>query len=292
MKSEIRKEKFKDGLPLEFEIFSISDLYRRSKNQATTLHRPEFYHIIWIQKGTSAHLVDFTSINLSENSILFVPRDCVNRFDSNSNYDGKIILFTDKFFCKGQDDANFLRSSILYNDLFEISLLKLDPSKGHFVRLFDLISDEYNNPSEKYHYDILRNHLHNFLLYAEREKGRQGFREIERSPDLEYVILFKDQLEMNFRKIKSVNKYASELGISSRRLNQATISIWEKTPKQIVDERILLEAKRLLIHSPSTIKEISFDLGFDEPTNFIKYFRKHNRTTPVEFRENYFNNQL
>ncbi len=62
MRSEIRKERFKGGLPLEFEIISISDLYRKSKNLLTTLHRPEFYHIIWIQKGTPTHLVDFNSI--------------------------------------------------------------------------------------------------------------------------------------------------------------------------------------------------------------------------------------
>jgi AraC family transcriptional activator of pobA len=100
------------------------------------------------------------------------------------------------------------------------------------------------------------------------------------------MMLFKDLLERNYRKFKSVNKYASDLGVSSRRLSQATTKILGKSPKELIDERILLESKRLLIHSSSTIKEIAYDLGFDEPTNFIKYFRKHNRSTPVEFREN------
>jgi AraC family transcriptional activator of pobA len=195
-------------------------------------------------------------------------------------------LFTDNFFCKGQDDVNFLQSTILYNDLYEISLLKLDPSKEYFIRLFDLILEEYERPSERYNYNILRNHLDNFLLCADREKRKQGFREIQQSADLEYMMLFKDLLERNYKKFKSVNKYASDLGVSSRRLSQATFKILGKSPKELIDERILLESKRLLIHSSSTIKEIAYDLGFDEPTNFIKYFRKHNRFTPVEFREN------
>ena len=287
MKSEIRVENFKTGLPLEFEILSISDLYRKSKNLVTTLHRPEFYHVIWIQKGTPTHLVDFNSIQLVENSILFVPKDCVNRWDTNQDYDGKVILFTDKFFCKEQADMNFLQSTILYNDLFEISMLKVDNNKTQFLRQFDSIIDEYNNPSGRYHYEILRNHLHNFLLYADTEKGKQGYREIEHSSDLEYLMLFKDLLGRNYKKSKSVNIYASDLGISSRRLNQATVKILGKSAKQLIDERILLEAKRLLTFSLSTIKEISFHLGFDEPTNFIKYFHKHENATPIDFRKNY-----
>jgi AraC-like DNA-binding protein len=128
--------------------------------------------------------------------------------------------------------------------------------------------------------------LHNFLLCADREKRKQGFREIQQSADLEYVLLFKDLLERNYKKLKSVNMYATDLGVSSRRLSQATFKILGKSPKELIDERILLESKRFLIHSTSTIKEIAYDLGFDELTNFIKYFRKHNRFTPVEFREN------
>jgi AraC family transcriptional regulator, transcriptional activator of pobA len=287
MRSEIRIDRFKGGLPLEFEILSISDLYKKSKNLVTTLHRPEFYHIIWILKGAPVHLVDFNSIKLVENSILFVPKDCVNRWDSNPDYDGKVILFTDKFFCKEQGDLNFLQSTILYNDLFEISMLKVDDVKTQFIRQFELIADEYNNPSERYHYEILRNHLHNFMLYADREKGKQGYRKIEHSSDLEYMMRFKDLLGRNFSKYKSVNIYASDLNISSRRLNQATVNILGKSAKQLIDERILLESKRLLTFSVSTIKEISFHLGFDEPTNFIKYFHKHEHVTPIDFRKNY-----
>ena len=59
------------------------------------------------------------------------------------------------------------------------------------------------------------------------------------------------------------------------------------TPKKIIDDRIMLEAKRLLAHSSESVKEISYSLGFDEPTNFVKYFRKHHLSTPIEFRESF-----
>ena len=57
--------------------------------------------------------------------------------------------------------------------------------------------------------------------------------------------------------------------------------------KELIDERVVLEAKRMLVHTSNSIKEIGFDLGFDEPTNFIKYFRKHEEKTPIEFRKSF-----
>ena len=69
--------------------------------------------------------------------------------------------------------------------------------------------------------------------------------------------------------------YASNLGITEKRLNIATSKILGKTVKQFIDERVMLEAKRLLIHSTESIKIIGYSLGFEEPTNFIKYFKNH-----------------
>jgi len=70
-------------------------------------------------------------------------------------------------------------------------------------------------------------------------------------------------------------------------LHKACTSVLDKTPKQIIDERVVLEAKRLLVYSQQAIKEIAYELGYNEPTNFIKYFRKHAKCTPLEFRDRY-----
>jgi AraC-like DNA-binding protein len=81
-----------------------------------------------------------------------------------------------------------------------------------------------------------------------------------------------------------VSGYASVMSISERKLNKALTAVLGKTAKELIDERIILEAKRMLAHTNYSIKEIGFELGFDEPTNFIKYFRKQEGKTPVEFR--------
>lgn len=287
MEKEIRKYSFKDGLKLEFEILDLPEILNSKKEMMTVPHRAQFYHVLWIEKGEGIHFVDFKPISIEDNSIIFIPHNCVNRFDINGNYQGKIILFTDSFFCKNKQDMQFLHSSMLFSDLYDIAMIKVNPQMSDLRVCLNTMETEYlrNPDAEQYH--ILHNLLHVFLLQAEREMHKQGFEELKSSANLDYLILFKDMLEENFCKEKSVKKYASELSISEKQLHKATTTLLDKTPKQIIDVRILLEAKRLLVHSNQSIKEVAYELGYEEPTNFIKYFRKHTNFTPSEFREQY-----
>jgi len=284
LNTEIKKYGFKDGLPLEFEIIDLQDLIKKSKAIISAPHRNNFYHILWIQHGTATHSVDFNPIKITANSVFFVPKDCVHAFDTESDYSGKVLLFTDDFFCKNQNDHQFLQCNILYNDIYGITRIQLNPPCELSGILRDM-ETEFSMPSDTAQHDILRNLLHNFLLIAERVNYKQGFKRLNASADLDYLILFKDLIEKNFKTEKLVSKYISDLNITENRLNKATTLILDKTPKQLINERVLLEAKRLLAHDHTSIKEIAYELGFNEPTNFIKYFRKHTQNTPSEFRK-------
>ena len=287
MKSDIKKYSFKQGLPQEFELVGIGQLYNDHSDTLTTPHRTGFYHILWFQKGNPTHLVDFNPVKIKPNTILFLNKDTVQRFDKNGGFDGKAILFTDNFFCKTETDTKYLRSSILFNDLFSVSQIQLSKTVSLFADLFKLMEKELKNEKDISQSDILKNLLHNFLLLSERERRKQDFTEIKKGADLDYVMLFKDLLETNYRKLKQVSNYAKKISVTEKRLNQATSKVLDKSPKQMIDERVMLEAKRLLVHTNESVKEIGFELGFDEPTNFIKYFRKHSQSTPVEFREQF-----
>jgi AraC-like DNA-binding protein len=154
-----------------------------------------------------------------------------------------------------------------------------------FTDLLQQMSDELENIKDTSQADILQNLLHNFLLHSERERRKQNFTEIKKGADFDYVMLFKHLLETGYKNQKQVNYYAKEISITEKRLNLATSKILGKTPKEIISDRIILEAKRILAHTTQSVKEIAFHLGFEEPTNFIKYFKKYSSTTPIEFRE-------
>jgi len=285
MTTNILKYDFKAGLSQEFEILDLSILYTKAKPILTNPHRSGFYHIIWFQDCKVTHLVDFNPIKIKPHSLLFLNKEIVHRFDNKEKLKGKVILFTDTFFCKTETDTQFLRKNILFNDLFAISLIQVQKQSNLFSDLLQRMTDELENSKDNFQADILHNLLHNFLLHSERERRKQNFTEIIKGADYDYVMLFKDFLEINYKTQKQVNFYANELVITEKRLNKATSKIFGKTPKEIIDDRIILEAKRILAHTTENIKEIGYALGFDEPTNFIKYFKKHSRITPIEFRK-------
>ncbi len=286
MNEEIRKYRFRQSAKFKIEVVPLKTLTTNNRPHLITPHRTDFYHVFMFDDCTPTHLVDFNPIKIKPFTLLFIDKDRVHQFDQLLNYEGRVLIFTDDFFIANERDTTFLRSSILFNDLTDKPNFQLPKEVfARFVSISNSIDEELEMPESEY--DILKNHLHNLLLLAEREKRKQGYTEMRKGADLDYTLLFRDQLEKQFRSVKNVSVYAAVLNVSERRLGNATTKVLGKAPKELIDERVLLEAKRLLVHGNQSIKEIGFELGFGEPTNFIKYFRKHTAKTPVEFRESF-----
>ncbi len=288
MAEEIKKFKFKRNADLQIEVVPLHTLTTFNKDHLVTPHRTNFYHIFLFEKCQPTHFVDFEPINIEPYSLLFIDKDRVHKFDQLLNYDGQVLIFTDDFFCKTETDTKFLRSSILFNDLVDQPTIKLNETDfKKYTNICENITEELSLPTDNSKHILLKNLLHNFLLLAEREKRKKGFTEMKKSVDLDYTLLFRDLLETNYIKLKSVNDYAKIIHISEKRLGQATSKVLGKSPKGIINDRILLEAKRLLVHTNLSIKEIGQELGFEDPAYFVRYFKKNTKTTPVEFRETY-----
>lgn len=287
MRKDITRVEFKKGLAVEIEVIPVAETISKHVKEITVPHRTEFYNIFWIQKGKAEYLIDFKPVQVKANSFLFVNKDRVKALDHLHKHDGKILLFTDSFFAKSNEDTKYLHSTILFNDLLEIPVIDVK-SLPSLQTIFTEIEAELTRNNDSYHSDIIHTLLHCLLLVAERERRRQGFKELEKGADFDYTVLFKDLLEAQFKSLKSVSGYALQMNVSEKRLTQATSKTMGMSPKTIIDERVMLEAKRLLIYTNLSMKEIGYDLGFEDPTYFIKYFRKHTGKTPIEFRANYF----
>ena len=285
MNEKIQNYKFKSGLRQEFEILKIKDLYMKCGEIMTISHRTDFYQILWFKKANLTHLVDFEPVKIGPETILFLNKSIVQKFDKHGNYEGYVLLFTEGFFCQTQEDVKFLRECILFNDFLSVPKIDVSKSVQPFEQMFDLLRKEFNSSNDNYQASVLRGLLRTLLLLSERERRSQDFKEVKKDINYDYVVSFKDDLENNFKIRKTVKEYAKQLHITPKKLNQATKVVLGKSPKQIIDERVILEAKRLIAHTNESIKEIGFTLGFDEPTNFIKFFKNHQQITPFEFRE-------
>ena len=182
----------------------------------------------------------------------------MHQFDQLLKYDGRVLIFTEGFFCTTETDTKVLRSSILFNDLTDQPTIKLTKTNlEKYTNICENITEEWSLPTDNSKHILLKNLLHNFLLLAEREKRKQGFTEFKKGADLDYTLLFRDLLENNYTKLKSVSAYAKLIYISEKRLGQATTKVLGISPKEVINDRILLEAKRLLVHRNSNYNDNS-----------------------------------
>jgi len=99
---------------------------------------------------------------------------------------------------------------------------------------------------------------------------------------------FSELLSRNLNTSRSVKYYANLLAITTKKLNSITKTYWGITAKKFIEEKIIHESKKILLETPDTIKQISYTLGFTEPTNFNKFFKKFTDTTPLQFRQQYY----
>lgn len=287
MPEAIEKYTFNGESPLEFEILDLGERLAQKHDMMTVPHRAQFHHIIWFNKGRGTHYVDFKPIEIEDHTLLFIPSNSVNLYDPEGIYDAKAIIFTDNFFCKNTPDTQFLKTTQLFSDLYDTAKIIINQQSSSLGVFLNAMEAEFQHKADQSQASILRHMLHIFLLKAEREMDSQGFVKLQPSAHLDTLIEFRDLLELNYKTEKAVNKYASKLNITEKLLHKATKTLLDKSPKQIIDERVLLEAKRQLSYSSYSVKEIAYDLGYDEPTNFIKYFKKRTNLTPTKFREQY-----
>ena len=231
-------------------------------------------------------MIDFRDVKYQPRDILFIADKQVHQFRVHSDTKGYITPFTQEFLYHNESDQNILQNYRLFD--YSLNSPKISLSQESFNRLewlFDeLFSEHDRSAKSELQSEITRSLLKTILLTAEREK-RKMFSHAEHNLNYPDFVKFKSSLERNFCFTRNVSDYSRMLGISSQKLNQLTKKILNQTAKTFIDERVIIEAKRLLAHTNLSAKEISEAVGFDEPTNFNKYFKRHTKQTPRSFRQ-------
>jgi len=270
-----------------FEIMTLQSLLERAYSldfPINQLHRIRFHQLMLISKGNGFHVVDFESYKLSAGDLLFVTKGQVHAFDEEREREGYVILFTDQFLNKNLSHSDYLA----FYRFFALS--QYPPIIGfNDSELRDLMpvihgmEREYNREDNFAKLDIVRSLLKILLLSAERV-ARHSIQQPQ-SAEFKTFVAFQKLLSQDYTHTRDAKKYAITLNISYRQLNDVCKEFTQKTAKALIDQFVILEAKRKLSQIDLPIKEISYSLGFDEPTNFVKYFKNQIGVTPKIFRE-------
>ena len=286
--TEIPKIPFlkKENSEIEFEIIKLSTLFSRQSKLNYPLgkpHRVEFYHIVYFSKGSGVHFVDFQPYTYDEGSLLFISKGQVHAFRVSPDAEGILILFTESFLSKNMIHSDILSLHRLYNYHFRHPVILSEDSQNEkFSMVIHELSEEYKHPDAFAKEDMLRLLLKLLLLKAERVKQTllpQG----KTTNRITKFTTFQQNVEAHYMETRNARDYADMMAVSYKTLNDICKSITGSTAKAFIDNVVILEIKRHLATSDISVKELTYIMGFDEPTNFVKYFKKHTGQSPSKF---------
>ena len=250
-------------------------------------HRIHYYAVLFIIKGKGKHFVDFKSYDYQKGSLIFISKEQVQAFQNNQNRDAYFLLFTENFIERGSLNSNLMQELSLYSYHLYPPVIHLEKEEiASFAELVMEIKEEYDAPDDILTEEIIQSSLKILLCRAERIR-KKNQQIVAPSKYQNEFLLFQKYLNQYLFTSRKVQFYAQKMAMSTKKLNRITHELMNKSAKAYIHDFLILEIKRLLMNTSLSIKEISFQTGFEDPTNFVKYFKKHTQFTPIEFRKKY-----
>ncbi len=273
----------------EFDIVKLGELFKRTTLDHSPFdhHLIEFYAIIIIEDGAGEHTIDFVDYSYQKGAILTIRKDQIHKFIKNDAVKGRLLLFTDNFLLAYLEELEVLKSLQLFNELLGVPKIQLSEEElSELLSLIQRLDKEYFQINDDYSLGIIRSELHILIAKLYRIKSDKN-QIIHNRKYLKEFIAFQNLVEQHAKKHSKVKDYAKMLGVSTKTLNTYTKEIVNKSAKELIDDIYTKQIKRLLINTEWSIKEIAYTSGFEETTNFYKYFKRQTQLTPEQFRERF-----
>jgi AraC-like DNA-binding protein len=264
----------------------MTDVQLEQSNKEKTPHRHDYYTIIWVTKGTGLHHIDFKVYEAKPGTLFFISPEQVHDLKMKPGHAGFVMLFTTDFIEQNGIPQSWLNNSGFFFRCDDVAPLIL-PENCDTTRLaiiVDQISTEFLNQFN-YQQEALGSLLKLFLLECKRISDTvPSERQARNHAGGTLVKQFKDLLDNHFTHWHKVAEYAKSLHITPNYLNELVSQETGKSAKDLILNRIMLEAKRFATYSETSVKEVAYTLGFEDPAHFSKLFKNQENQGFTEFR--------
>ncbi len=269
-----------------FELLEIRSLYKDPFNGLITVEDVDFFQLIFITEGKGKNKIQYKEYNFKKGTVFTIPKNQVQQLPKKFPGNGWLVAFTEEFMINYFQKQDYFRQLLIFDDAYIQPKIQLTVKQLEYFQLllYSLRKEYESHYNDQFKEGILRSSLYTLLLNLERFKQL----EISKNPPNPYpetFFRFKRLVETNCFRTRNVHDFAKELGFSSKKLNYITKQVVKKPAKDFITEIFILKVKNLLIGSDLTIKEVAFKAGFEEPTNFTKYFKRFSGQLPTDFRK-------
>jgi len=248
-------------------------------------HRHDYYTVLWSHTATGKHFVDFQEYALVPDHIFFIGPGQVHQVLTEPNPSGIVILFTREFLQLNGIRESFITNLKLFRDCTDNAPLPLASEQKLRLKQYANEMLAAFQSDQDFKYEALGAYLRLFLIECNNTCTLAPEPTMESPMGRQLLSQFKDLVEKEHKHWHKVGDYADTLSITPSYLNNVIKHFLGKTAKEYILDRILLEAKRLAVFSDLNAKQIGYELGFDDPSNFSKFFRKASGQTLAKFRK-------
>lgn len=243
----------------------------------------QFNAILWNRGKAQWLVLDEMRILAPENA--FFAFNVSNSFRLESPEDAVIWQFNREFYCIVTHDAEVSCSGLLFYGWREQEPILLDEKETRsFGILTEVLRDEFEN-RDNIQGEMLRVMLKRLIIKLTRLVKAQSSAGTLTVSELDAVRQFNLLVENNFKKMHQVQDYAALMFKSPKTLSNLFAKHSEKSPLQVIADRIFLESKRLMLYTDLSAGDIAFELGFAEPAHFSRFFKKMSGQTPSDFKK-------
>jgi AraC family transcriptional activator of pobA len=246
-------------------------------------HRHDFYLVLYITQGSGEHTIDFVTYSVAPNSFFLMTPGQVHSWRLSVDADGFILFFTSEFYQLDKSDKHLLAFPFFQSLNTNAHLpLKKNAEPMIDVVIREMLRDYTSSGSLKL--QLFRSYLDIILLKLADHYPQQNKTAASSNSTFKLRML-GELIDTHYREHKQPHVYASLMNLSASYLNNLCKQMLGKTLSDLIQERIILEAKRFFAYSDLTISQVSDKLHFSEPSYFIRFFKKQTGVTPEQFRE-------
>lgn len=257
-------------------------------NDNNTGHVHTFYEIIWFHEDGGSHHVDFQDYPVRKNTFFFLAPGQVHHFDGQTLHKGTLIQFCTDFMRDERDSDDLLLKYDVFHAPGAPCCQVTDESVVEELRrLVELMETEIAHGESVFgHDEMLRLLVRQFMILCYRHGNRPDTLQLDTlRPSHRLFIRFRQMVERDFMKKHAVGEYADALCVSVRTLTSSVSECSHATPLSLINNRIALEAKRLLRHGNLMVKEVATRLGYDDVSYFAKFFKRTTGVLPTVYQK-------
>ena len=247
------------------------------------LHRHDFFFILAVQKGTGQHTIDFTPFQVQDHAVFILRPGQVHHLELKAGCTGFLLEFNTEFYSPKDKVASQRLRKASNKNYCALELNRFDKLYAVLSSMFQ----EFRDKQEGYQ-EVIKACLDIFFIEVVRQSPNpKGEPKVNNPYSQERFEEFLALLEKYLATHKQVSQYTDLMSLSPYQLNEITKSSVGKTASELINEQIVLEAKRYLLATPNQVKDIADLLGYEDFSYFIRFFKKHTGYSPEAFRHNF-----